>query len=71
MIGGTYDRWRDDELLEEADERDLNSKESDMLDSMMQQVGYDPKTKRCGRALTYKQRAWLINLLETTTEARD
>lgn len=73
-----YDRWSDAELLEEADDRGLNSSEASMLDSMMHQSGFRRATAgtssgpySTSKPLTGKQRAWLVNLLETTSQAED
>lgn len=63
LVMGVYDKWTDAELLEEADERQLNSEEAKMLDSMMKQSKY--------RGLTPRQRGWLITLLENAHQDED
>ncbi len=65
-------RSTDAELLAEADTRELNSWESNALDSMMKWADFDPKTKQAkGHPLSPNQRAWLCKLLENTSKADD
>ena len=66
-----YLTWTDSELLEEADERELNTVESEMLNSMMTAAGLDKLTHTTMRPLTPRQRAWLERLLHSTHPARD
>lgn len=71
MSPSKHQGWLDSELLEEADERSLNSVESNMLDSMMKQSGYDPKTKKARYPLTVRQREWVIKLLDDRSAPTD
>ena len=61
LVNKVFHNWTDEDLLEEADQRDLNSTECEMLDSMMKQAER--------RALTTRQRKWLYGVLETRSEA--